>query len=55
MSSENNVVREGLLQPFKSCCVKVKADVVSAILGKMIQSNGRFCPRTRLEVHLDHV
>jgi len=32
-----------------------KADVVWSVLGKVIQSNARFAPTDRLEVHLDHV
>jgi len=32
-----------------------KADVVWAVLGKMIQSNARFGLSDRLEMHLDHV
>jgi hypothetical protein len=34
---------------------QLKPDVVWAVLGKVIQSNARFCLSDRLEVHLDHV
>jgi len=34
---------------------QLKPDVVSSVLGKVIQSNARFAPTDRLEVHLDDV
>jgi len=34
---------------------QLKPDVVWDVLGKVIQSNARFCLSDRLEVHLDHV
>ena len=34
---------------------QLKPDVIWAVLGKVIQSNGRLVLNDRLEVHLDHV
>ena len=47
--------QQGSTRHLKVRTLKVKPDVVWAVLGKVIQSNARFGLSDRLEVHLDHV